>query len=64
MEKRILDILLSLLGIIGLIYASVSFMNGDSGTQNIKSILIFGLLGTIFFAAGIGLIKSTKNKET
>ena len=64
MEKRILGIILSLLGIIGLIYAGVSFMNGDSGTRNIKSILIFGLLGAIFFVSGIGLIKSTKDKET
>lgn len=64
MEKRILGIILSLLGIIGLIYAGISFMKEDSGEQNIKSILIYGLLGAIFFVAGIGLIKSTKDKET
>ncbi len=64
MEKRILGIILSLLGIIGLIYAGISFMNGGSDTRNVKSIVIFGLLGAIFFVAGIGLIKSTKDKET
>jgi len=39
MEKRILGIILSLLGIAGLIYAGVSFMNGGEGTRNIKAII-------------------------
>ncbi len=64
MEKRILGIILSILGIIGLIYAGISFMEGNAGTRNIKTIIIYGILGAIFFIAGIGLIKSTKDKET
>lgn len=64
MEKRILGIILSILGIVGLIYAGVSFINNDSGTRNVKTIIMFGILGGIFFVAGIGLIKNTKDKET
>lgn len=64
MEKRVLGIILSLLGIVGLIYAGVSFLNGDAGTRNLKVILSTGILGAIFFFAGIGLVRNTKDKPT
>lgn len=64
MEKRVLGIILAILGIIGLIYAGATFMNGSGGTRNIKSILVFGALGAIFFASGIGLIKNTNDKAS
>lgn len=64
MEKRILGFILSILGIAGLIYAGFSFLNGNAGTQNIKVIIFVGILGVIFFVAGISLIRSTKNKAT
>lgn len=63
MEKRVLGIILSLLGIVGLIMAAVNFMNGG-GSKNIKEIIIYGVLGAIFFFAGIGLVRSTKDKAT
>jgi len=64
MEKRVLGIILTLLGVAGLIYAGIVFMNGGSGVRNIKSIIFSGILGAIFFFAGIGLIRNTKDKET
>ena len=64
MEKRILGIILSLLGVIGLIYAGISFMNGGTGTRNIKVIIFSGILGAIFFFAGVGLVRNTKDKAT
>lgn len=64
MEKRIFGIILTVLGIVGLIAAAYYFMSGGSGTRSIKSIVIYGLLGAIFFAAGIGLIQNTKDKPT
>ena len=64
MEKRVLGIILSILGIIGLIYAGISFMNGGTGAKTIKAIIFSGVLGGIFFAAGIGLIRNTKDKPT
>lgn len=64
MEKRLLGIILSLAGIAGLIYAGVNFMNGGTGERNLKAIIITGVLGAIFFFAGIGLIRNTKDKAT
>jgi len=64
MEKRVLGIILSILGIAGLIYAGVVFMNGGTGVKNIKSIIFTGVLGAIFFSAGISLVRNTKDKAT
>lgn len=64
MEKRLLGIILSLLGVAGLIYAGISFMNGGEGTRNVKTIIFTGILGAVFFYAGISLIKNTKDKAT
>ena len=64
MEKRILGIILSILGIVGLIYAGIMFMNGGGSNQNVKSIIFAGVLGAIFFFAGIGLIRNTKDRPT
>ncbi len=64
MEKRVLGIVLSLLGIAGLIYAGVQFMNGGEGARNVKAIIFSGVLGAVFFFAGIGLIRNTKDKAT
>jgi Na+-transporting NADH:ubiquinone oxidoreductase subunit NqrE len=62
MEKRILGIILTLLGVVGLIIAGVSFMNKGDSTYNIKTIVMYGILGAIFFFAGIGLIRTTNDK--
>jgi uncharacterized membrane protein len=61
MEKRVLGIILSIMGIIGLIMAGVNFMNNSNGEYNIKSIAVYGILGLIFFFAGIGLIRNTRD---
>lgn len=62
MEKRILGIILTLLGVVGLIIAGVSFMNKGDSAYNIKTIVMYGILGAIFFFAGIGLIRTTNDK--
>jgi len=64
MEKRVLGIILSLLGVVGLIMAGFRFLNGGGGNYNVKEIILYGLLGAIFFFAGIGLIRSTKDRPT
>lgn len=64
MEKRVLGIILSLLGAAGLIMAAVNFMNGGSNTHNVKAIVIYAILGAIFFFSGIGLIRNTKDKPS
>lgn len=64
MEKRVLGIILTLVGVVGLILAGVNFMNGGANMHNIKQIIMYGVLGAIFFFAGIGLIRSTSDKVT
>jgi len=64
MEKRILGIILSLVGVVGLILAAVRFANGGSGNQSIRMIVVYSILGAIFFFSGIGLIRNTKDKAT
>ena len=60
--KRIFGGLLTVLGIGSLIYAAVVFVNHSGGTRDTKSLFIFGILGLIFFVAGISLIRTTKDE--
>ncbi|HSK12192.1 MAG TPA: hypothetical protein VK907_03200 [Phnomibacter sp.] len=62
MEKRVLGIILTLLGVVGLIYAGISFMESGTGDKNIRTIIAAGVGGVIFFFAGIGLIRTTNDK--
>ena len=64
MEKRVLGIILSIVGIIGLIIAAISIVNGTGSNRGVKEILVFGILGAIFFFAGIGLVRNTSDKPT
>jgi hypothetical protein len=57
--KRIFGAILTILGIGGLIYAAVLFA---SNTAVIKVPVIYGIIGMIFFIAGIGLVKTTKDE--
>lgn len=62
--KRIFGALLTLIGIAGLIYASVLFVNNAGGeTAAIKALAIYGIIGLIFFIAGISLIRTTKDES-
>jgi uncharacterized membrane protein len=61
MEKRVIGIILTLLGIFGLIYAGVLFMNGTA-EKGIKQVVIYGVLGAIFFFSGIGLVRNTHDR--
>ncbi len=57
--KKIFGAVLTLLGIGGLVYTAILFANG-SGTT--KMMMVYGILGTIFFFAGVGLIRNTKSE--
>lgn len=63
MEKKVFGIILTILGIVGLIAAAVNFVNSSGGTYNIKMIIVYGVLGLIFFFTGIGLIRTTKDRS-
>ena len=61
--KRIFGALLTILGIGSLIYAAVLFVITSGGTRDIKALVIYGVLGLIFFIAGISLIRTTKDES-
>ena len=60
--KRIFGTILTLLGIVGLIYTAIVFTNTSGATQDVKMLIIYGVLGIIFFVYGISLIKATKDE--
>ena len=62
--KRIFGALLTVLGIGGLIYAAVLFVNSTGGgVRDVKTLVTYGVLGLIFFVAGIGLVRTTKDES-
>lgn len=58
--KRIFGTILTILGIIGLIYAGSGFVRHSMQT---RELLVSGVIGLIFFVSGIGLIKNTKDES-
>ncbi|WP_143961386.1 hypothetical protein [Litoribacter populi] len=60
-QKRIFGPLLTLLGIAGLIYGAILFLDEQQGDW--KTTLVFFVLGLIFFSSGLGLIKRTDDKS-
>lgn len=56
--KRIFGAVLTVLGIGGLIYGAIMFVESGYG---IKETAVVGGLGLIFFFSGLGLIRTTKD---
>ncbi|HAG16157.1 MAG TPA: hypothetical protein DCG69_06475 [Bacteroidales bacterium] len=61
-SKRFSGIVLTVLGIGGLIYAAVLFVNGRNDTSDFNTLVIYGLLGLIFIFAVINLMRIGKDK--
>ena len=59
--KRTFGIILTVLGIAALIYFAVLFVNTSSSAKQIKILIVYGVLGAIFFFTGIGLIRNTRD---
>lgn len=57
--KRTFGTILTVLGIVGLIFTGYSLLQGGFA---ITQLLVFGLLGFIFFIYGISLIRTTKDE--
>ncbi|GGD47000.1 hypothetical protein GCM10011514_08730 [Emticicia aquatilis] len=60
--KRIFGTLLTVLGIAGLVYAGASFVDNSVGKADIKAIILGGILGAVFFFAGVRLLATTKDE--
>ena len=61
--KRMFGAILTLLGIGGLIYTAVVFSSTSGSERDIKSLIIYGILGVVFFISGISLVKTTKDES-
>jgi hypothetical protein len=61
--KRFFGGLLTFLGIGSLIYAAVIFAGTTGETRDIKSLIIYGILGIVFFMSGISLVRTTKDES-
>lgn len=57
--KRTFGTVLTILGIIGLIYTGYELINKSTAYTNL---VVIGILGLIFFFSGIGLVKNTKDQ--
>jgi len=58
--KRTFGTILTVLGIIGLIYAGYGFVQHSIQT---RELIVIGIIGLIFFISGIGLVKNTKDES-
>ena len=61
MEKRVIGVILTLLGVIGLVMGAMKFVAHSNSTYDVKVISVYGILGLVFFFAGIGLIRTTRD---
>lgn len=59
--KRIFGAILTVLGIGALIYAAIIYVNSQ-GNSDFKTLVIYGMLGLLFFIAGISLVRTTKDE--
>jgi len=59
--KRIFGALLTVLGIGILIYGAVLFTNLSGGTHVMKEVIVFGILGIVFFTSGISLVRTVRD---
>lgn len=61
--KRIFGAILTVIGIVGLIYAASVFLSTSGGNRDIKILLIYGFLGLLLFITCIRLVRTTKDES-
>jgi len=57
--KRTFGTILTVLGIIGLIYTGIGIVNHNSG---FTTLTVVGIIGIIFFFTGISLVRNTTDE--
>jgi len=57
--KRIFGTVLTILGIVGLIYTGNGLIHKDTANM---TLIVVGVISLLFFFSGIGLIKNTKDE--
>ena len=53
-------VILTLLGIVGLIAAAYYYVNATGG-RSTRAIVVYAVLGLLFFFAGVGLLRSSRD---
>lgn len=61
--KRIFGSILTILGMVGLIYGAILFVNTTGGMRDIRALIIYGVLGFIFLLSGLGLVRTIKDES-
>lgn len=62
MEKHLMGVVLTVIGAFGLLLSSFYLIHGkSSGDVSLAPVIIYGILGVLFFFAGIGLIRNSKD---
>jgi uncharacterized membrane protein len=56
--KRTFGAILTVLGIVGLIYAGVGIINHSSG---VTTLIVVGVIAVMFFFTGISLVRTTND---
>ena len=57
--KRTFGTILTILGIIGLIWAGIGFVNHSI---QMRELVVVAIIGVIFFVSGISLVRNTKDE--
>lgn len=60
MEKRIIGIILTVLGVAGLILAGMKYIDEQQGQT--RRIVAYAVLGLIFFLSGVGMLRNTHDR--
>lgn len=60
--KRVFGVILTVLGIGALIYVGYLGMSTGGGQYDIRAMVVYGVLGLIFFLSGMGLVRAVKDE--
>ncbi len=60
--KRIFGSILTILGIVGLVYGAILFVNNAGGGRDLRALIVYCILGLIFLTSGLSLVRTTKDE--
>lgn len=61
--KRIFGSILTVLGIAGLVYDAILFVNHNGGGgRDLRALITCGILGLIFLTSGLSLVRTTNDQ--
>lgn len=61
--KRVFGVILTVLGIGALLYVGYLAMSTGGAQYDVRAMVVYGVLGLIFFLSGMGLVRSVKDES-